>query len=100
MSSEKGSKFGMLKNLTQPTDGNKAAKQENRKDEKQKQVEGPPTPELKHYSTYMPADLYTQLQVYVAKQKAVKGRGQERVSIQNVITEAVRVYLDKHDTDK
>lgn len=87
----------MLKSLSQPVLENKAAKQESRKTEEQKEVELPPTPELKHYSTYMPADLYVQLQVYVAKQKAVRGKGIERVSIQNVITEAVRVHLDKHD---
>lgn len=96
MSSEKGSKFGMLKNLTQPMPETPAVKQESRKIEKQKNVE-PPPPELKHYSTYMPAELYAQLQVYVARQKAVKSKRQDKVSIQNVITEAVRVYLDKHD---
>lgn len=96
MSSEKGSKFGMLKNLTQPTPEIPAEKQESRKAGKQESIEPSPS-ELKHYSTYMPAELYARLQVYVARQKAVKSKRQEKVSIQNVITEAVQVYLDKHD---
>lgn len=96
MSSEKGSKFGMLKNLTQPIPEALAEKQESRKTEKQKNVEPPPL-ELKHYSTYMPAELYAQLQVYVARQKSVKSKRQDKASIQNVITEAVKIYLDKHD---
>lgn len=95
--SEKGSKFGMLKNLQQSAVETEVEKQKNRKVEKQNEVEVPEPPQLRHYSTYMPADLYARLQVYVAKQKSVKGHSKERVSIQNVISEAVRQYLVEHD---
>ncbi|CAM3507593.1 hypothetical protein DESA109040_14840 [Deinococcus saxicola] len=68
-----------------------------RKIEKQNVVEMTPPLELRHDSTDMPAELYAQLQIYVARQKAVRGKGQPSVSIQNVITEAVRVHLAQHD---
>ncbi|MFB9992839.1 hypothetical protein ACFFLM_12765 [Deinococcus oregonensis] len=103
--SDKGSKFGMLKNLQQSAVETEAEKQKNttaeqqesRKPEQHKEVDVPGASPLRHYSTYMPADLYARLQVYVAKQKSVRGHRKERVSIQNVISEAVRQYLEEHD---
>ncbi|CAM3507570.1 hypothetical protein DESA109040_14835 [Deinococcus saxicola] len=46
-----------------------------RKIEKQNVAETTPPLELRHDSTDMPAELYAQLQIYVARQKAVRGKG-------------------------
>ncbi|MFC3860442.1 hypothetical protein ACFOPQ_06645 [Deinococcus antarcticus] len=85
----------MLKNLSATQD--EAEKQKNTKAEKQSEPDLEGALQLKHYSTYMPADLYAQLQVFVAKQKRAAVKGGEKVSIANVIAESVRQYLEKHD---
>lgn len=90
-----GSKLGKLREQTAAQD--ELEKQKSTKAEKQSAPDLEVAPQLKHYSTYMPADLYAQLQMYVAKQKGNKAPGGEKVSIQNVIAESVRQYLEKHD---
>lgn len=102
--SEGTSKFGMLRSLQQAASEEKATKQESTKTAKHPAPERPepqpdpsPATELKHYSSYMPMPLFAQLQIYVARRKAARGKAGEKVSIQSVIAEAVREYLDKHD---
>lgn len=105
--SEPTSKFGMLRSLQQVATGEQEApKQESTKVERQPSSKAVSTTEpldesdtapLKHYSSYMPMPLFAQLQIYVAKQKAARGLGGAKVSIQSVITEAIQQYLDKHD---
>lgn len=110
--SETGSKFGMLRNLQQavteeetapePVKRPQVAKQKSAKTLKQQstvrvQEELSESAELKHYSSYMPLPLFAQLQIHVAKQKAVRGNSGGKVSIQSVIAQAVQQYLETHD---
>ena len=110
-----GSKFGMLKNLQQAAvdESTKTEKQEGRITEKKNSAkklkregtdepkhlsgEAPQGVELKHYSSYMPLPLFAQLQIYVAKRKATRGKAGEKVSLQSVIAEAVQQYLNQND---
>lgn len=113
--SNASSKFGMLKNLQQAAteESTKAENQEGRTAEKKNSAKklkqegtNEPSPlsegvaqgvELKHYSSYMPLPLFAQLQIYVAKRKATRGKTGEKVSLQSVIAEAVQQYLDRND---
>ncbi|TDE84729.1 hypothetical protein [Deinococcus sp. S9] len=48
------------------------------------------------FTTYLDGELHTQLQLFVAKKKAQKRPGQERVSIKSVVDLALREYLERH----
>ncbi|WP_293909672.1 hypothetical protein [Deinococcus sp.] len=88
MSAEKGTKFGVLAGLQQSS-----------KSVKQQSLEAPSAPEAQEvrFTNYLDAEISRRLNIHVAQLKAARTPG-IRPSIKSVLDQALRDYLDRHET--